>query len=127
MREAPGFVLRRTQPFRVMKQLRQFVSAGAYSNLRLATLRHQLQHEYIDYKIFRAIDRYRPARRFEGAVTIVRTEFSPRNSADLNQQWYEHTTQGGKVHIMPGHHGNWLDDDHIANFSDLLKATLHGA
>jgi surfactin synthase thioesterase subunit/acyl carrier protein len=126
MREAPGFVLGRTRPFRVIKQLRQFISAGAYSNLRLATLRHQLQHEYIDYKIFRAIDRYRPGGRFEGEVTIVRTEFSPRNSADLNQQWFEHTTKGGSVHIMPGHHGSWLDDDHIANFSSLLKAVLHG-
>jgi hypothetical protein len=56
----------------------------------------------------------------------VRTEFSPRNSADLNQQWFEHTTKGGSVHIMPGHHGSWLDDDHIANFSSLLKAVLHG-
>ncbi|MGF1630369.1 MAG: amino acid adenylation domain-containing protein [Kiloniellaceae bacterium] len=126
MREAPGFVLGRTLPFRVFKQLHQFVSAGAYSNLRRETLRLQLRHEYIDFKIFRAIDRYRPGSTFKGEVTIVRTEFSPPNSADLNKQWFECTTEGGSVHIMPGHHGTWLDDDHIANFSNLLKKTLHG-
>ena len=126
MREAPGFVLGRTFPFRVAKQLHQFVSSGAYSNLRRATLSHQLRHEYIDYKIFRAIDGYLPARRFDGEVVIVRTETSPRNSRDLNQQWYDNTTKGGSVHVMPGDHGNWLDDDHIANFSDLLKKTLGG-
>jgi hypothetical protein len=113
-------------PSRLWKQLHQFVSGGGYSNLRLATLRHQLRHEYLDYKIFRAIDRYLPARSFDGEVTIVRTEHSPRNSGDLNKQWFDRTTRGGSVHIMPGHHGNWLDDDHIGNFSGLLKKTLHG-
>ncbi len=126
MREAPGFLAGRTVPSRLWKQLHQFVSGGGYSNLRLGTLRHQLRHEYLDYKIFRAIDRYLPARRFDGEVTIVRTEHSPRNSGDLNKQWFDRTTRGGSVHIMPGHHGNWLDDEHIGNFSGLLKKTLHG-
>ncbi|GAB4391148.1 MAG: hypothetical protein Tsb0032_01610 [Kiloniellaceae bacterium] len=124
MREASGFVLGRTLPFRLFKQLHQFVSAGAYSNLRLATLRHQLRHEYLDYRIFRAIDRYLPGSTFDGEVTIVRTEHSPRSSRDLNQQWFDHTTGGGTVHIMPGDHATWLDEDHLGNFSSLLKEKL---
>jgi thioesterase domain-containing protein/acyl carrier protein len=127
MREAPDFVLDRTRPFRVFKQVHQFVSAGAYSNLRLATLRHQLRHEYLDYKIFRAIDRYLPGSTFDGEVTIVRTEHSPRSTKhDLNQQWYDHTTKGGSVHIMPGDHATWLDANHLGNFSSLLKEKLAG-
>jgi hypothetical protein len=127
MREAPGFLLGRTRPFRLFKQFHQFVSAGAYSNLRLSTLRHQMNHEYLDYKIFRAIDRYLPSSTFDGEVTIVRTEHSPRSSKlDLNQQWFDHTTKGGTVHIMPGDHGSWLDSDHIGNFSSLLKEKLSG-
>lgn len=124
MREAPGFVLGRTMPFRWAKQLGQFISAGAYSNLRPGTFSLQLQHEYLDYGIFRAIDRYLPGNTFEGEVTIVRTEFSPRNFRDLNQQWFDYTTKNGSVHTMSGNHATWLDEDHIANFSDLLKATL---
>ncbi len=124
VREAAGFVLHRTAPFRFAKQLRQFFSGGSFSHLSRATLPLQMQHEYIDYKIFRAIDRYLPSAPFRGRITIVRTAASPRSAIDLNQQWFDHTTEGGDVHVVSGHHENWLDD-HIDEFIAVLKTALN--
>ena len=123
MREASGFVLQRTAPFRFYKQLRQFVSAGSYRNLKPGTAALMLNHEYLDYKIFRAIDGYRPSDRFKGRITIIRTEASPPSSRDLNKQWFEFTTEDGDVHVLPGHHGNWLEE-HIDNFVDVLEVAV---
>ena len=61
MREAPGFVLGRTRPFRCFKQLCKFISSGAYSNLRRATPSLQLQHEYITESFGRSKTTYRRA------------------------------------------------------------------
>ena len=123
MREASGFVLQRTAPFRFYKQLRQFVSAGSYRNLKPGTAALMLNHEYLDYKIFRAIDGYRPSDRFKGRITIIRTEASPPSSRDLNKQWFEFTTEDGDVHVLPGHHGNWLEE-HIDNFVEVLEVAV---
>ena len=89
--------------------------------LEPATLPLQMQHEYIDYKIFRAIDCYLPSAPFRGRITIVRNWDSP---IDLNQEWFDHTTEGGDVHVVSGHHGNWLDD-HIDDFIPVLKTALN--
>ncbi|MCH7675791.1 hypothetical protein IH879_12665 [candidate division KSB1 bacterium] len=83
-----------------------------------------MKHEYIDYKIFRAIDSYRPSAPFRGRITIVRTAASPRGEIDVNQEWFDHTTEGGDVHVVSGHHGNWLDD-HIDEFIAVLKTALN--
>lgn len=127
LRERPGFSLHRTAPFRFAKQLLQFVRAGSYANLKPGLIGPLLKHEYIDYKLFRAIDRYLPSQAFQGEVMIVRTELSRDLKKDINQPWFDHTTKGGSVHIMSGHHGNWLDEERIDKVGELLKTFLYGS
>ncbi|MEN8109169.1 MAG: amino acid adenylation domain-containing protein, partial [Pseudomonadota bacterium] len=74
---APGF--RRGVMFgkpaltRVLHQLRYQMVPELIADLTLRTLREAIRHARIEYRIFRAMDLYMPAGRFEGPIDLVRT------------------------------------------------------
>lgn len=124
LRESNGFILKRSAPYMVARQLRYLITGGALRNSSTQALKVLVKHEYIEYLILRALSNYSPRGSFEGRVTIVRTEHSPiLTSSDLNKPWADHSTGGAQVHVVPGTHETWFED-HLENFTQVLRDSL---
>ncbi len=127
LRVANGFILQKSAPYMIARQLRYMITGGALRNSGLQALKVLLKHEYIEYVILRALNKYRPRGRYRGKATIVRTEFSPvKTSADLNKPWADRCDGGAEVHVVPGDHDTWFER-HIDNFVGVLRDSLDEA
>jgi hypothetical protein len=84
-----------------------------------------MKHEYLEYQIFGALDSYTPKSKYDGRISLIRTEVSPAISYDINQEWRDLSTLGAELHVVPGNHDNWLDD-HMKEFSDVVSSSLLG-
>jgi surfactin synthase thioesterase subunit/acyl carrier protein len=129
--QAPGHF---TGPFqrqsalvRSLKHLRGLVRRGSVRGFGLREMLALIKHEYIEYRIFRASERYDPSEQYQGKLNVVRTAgHTPSDSEDLSMGWSKFGTEGAEVHIMPGDHQTWLEF-HSDKFGDLLKTTLAAA
>ena len=125
---APGYGQTTRKPafLRVAKQARSIVSRGSLGDLRPRNLAQLLEHETIEYRIFRSVEIYRPARVFEGNLTIILTEEQrPADASDPSAGWAALTTNGAHVRYVPGDHDTLLDH-HIDALGDLVQTSLHG-
>ncbi len=119
-----GFSWRRSAPVVVLRQLRYFVTGGVLKNPSWAALRVLAKHEYIEYLIMRALMTYAAPGKYEGKVTIVRTEHSPiQTSADLNRPWADRAAGGADVVVVKGDHASWFDK-HMDQFVGVLRSAL---
>ena len=118
-----GRSIRRSAPFRLLRQASYLMSGGSVFKMDRRALGVLLKHEYVEYRIFRALDNYRPSGRYKGKITLVRTAESPKSTHDLNKEWQELATEGADVKTVPGNHNNWLED-HLDAFSKLLESRL---
>jgi thioesterase domain-containing protein/acyl carrier protein len=123
LRQTERRPMNRSAPFRLARQFRNLVSRGSLWTMDRKSIAVLLKHEYAEYCIFRALDKYHPSRPFDGRITLIRTAESPRISYDLNEEWKPLATLGIDVHVVPGNHENWLDD-HADEFSGLLQSCL---
>ena len=46
-----------------------------------------------------------------------------KTRADINQPWFDRASEGGKMHVVSGAHGNWLYD-HIDELVDIINGRL---
>ena len=125
---APGFqrgaVFGKSAFTRVLHLLRYQMAPELIADLNLRTLREAIRHARIEYRIFRAMDRYKPACRFEGSINLVRTaEHGFGMNADRTLGWGEHASGGVQVHVVPGNHDTWLLQ-FASEFGDVLEKIL---
>lgn len=109
---------------RMSQQLKALYRHLSIADLNTRTLREVIQHEYIEYRIFRAMDQFQPTRPFQGQIVLARTAES-RGSWDTDRTlgWGGFASGGVQVHDLPGNHDTWLVD-HAEVFGDLLDACL---
>ena len=127
LRSSHAFSLHHSAPMLLARQARALLSRGALQGLNSRSAKVLLKHERIDYSIMRAVNDYLPSARFNGKLTIVRTEHSPVSSAgDLNKPWAERASEGADVHVVRGSHDTWFDD-YLQDFAAVLRASLKPA
>lgn len=127
----PGYsamVAGRTALSRVTGQARGVIGRIGWGDLRPRNLAQLVRHGYIEYRIFRAVDRYRPSRAFEGELTIARFHQDlPDNNRDSGQDpaggWSAHATAGAAVRLVPGDHDTLLPL-HAQELGDLVQSSL---
>jgi surfactin synthase thioesterase subunit len=110
---APGFrrgvVFGKSAIVRVLQQLKYQLAPELIADLNLRTLHEATRHARIEYCIFRAMDRYKPAGRFEGPINLVRTaEHRFGAHVDRALGWGEHVSGDVQVQDVPGNHDTWL-------------------
>lgn len=125
---APGFrrgvVFGKSAITRVLQQLKYQMGPELIADLNLRTLREASRHARIEYRIFRAMDRYKPAGRFEGPISLVRTvEHCFGANADRALGWGEHASGGVQVRDVPGNHDTWLLQ-FASEFGSVLEEIL---
>ena len=125
---APGFrrgvVFGKSAIMRVLLQLKYQMAPELIADLNLRTLREATRHARIEYRIFRAMDRYKPAGRFEGPINLVRAaEHRFGANADRALGWGEHVSGDVQVQDVPGNHDTWLVQ-FASEFGDALEKIL---
>ena len=125
LRPANGRPLTRSLPGRMLRQFRHLLSKGSLLSMDWRGMSVLMKHEYLEYQIFGALDAYKPAVKYHGQITLVRTAESPASSYDLNQEWRDLATEGVDLHVVPGNHDNWLEE-HMGEFSDVVASCLLG-
>jgi amino acid adenylation domain-containing protein len=125
LRPAGGRALSRSVPARMMRQFRHLFSKGSLMKMDWRGMSVLMKHEYLEYQIFGALDSYTPKSKYDGRISLIRTEVSPAISYDINQEWRDLSTLGAELHVVPGNHDNWLDD-HMKEFSDVVSSSLLG-
>ena len=119
-----GVVFGKSAIKRVLHQLKYQLATEIIAELNLRTLREAIRHSRIEYRIFRAMDIYRPAGRFEGPVSFLRTaEHNFGGDTDRALGWGEHATGDVEVRDIPGNHDTWLVR-HAREFGDTLEKIL---
>ena len=109
---------------RMAQQLRSLCRHLDPGDLNPRTLRDVIRHEYIEYCIFRAMDRFVPARPFQGQIILARTaENRGEWDTDRNLGWGDLACGGVQVQDLPGNHDTWLVE-YAEAFGDLLDACL---
>ena len=119
-----GVVFGKSAFTRVLHQLKYQMAPELIADLNLRTLREAIRHARIEYRIFRAMDLYKPADRFDGPINLVRAaEHRFGANADRALGWSEHATGGVQVQDVPGNHDTWLLQ--FANeFGNILENIL---
>ena len=109
---------------RMIRQLRSLSRHLGMADLNLRTLREVVRHEYLEYRIFRAMDSFQPAQPFRGRIVLARTAQS-RGSWDTDPHlgWAQLASEGVETHTLPGNHDTWLIE-HADVFGDLLDHCL---
>ena len=124
LRESKGFSLRRYPAYLSLDRLRYMVTGGTLFKSNLQSLRVLARHELAEYRINQALCAYVPGRHYQGDITLIRTAVSPfKTRADINQPWFDRASEGGKVHVVSGDHGNWLYD-HIDELVGIINGRL---
>ncbi len=124
---ANGAVFGRSAPFRVLNQLKALLSRARMSDLNIRTFIEIVKHEYIEYRIFRAMDNYAPTSKFEGEIVLARTiEDRHEWDVDLAMGWGDFSTKGVSVHQLSGNHKSWLVD-YTEDFGNFLESRLKPA
>jgi hypothetical protein len=109
---------------RVLHQLKYQMGPELIADLNLRTLREASRHARIEYRIFRAMDQYKPAGRFEGPIYLIRTaEHRFGANVDRTLGWGEHASGGVQVRDVPGNHDTWLLQ-YASEFGDILEKIL---
>jgi hypothetical protein len=94
------------------------------ADINLRTLLEIVKHEYIEFCIFRAMDKFSPTQKFDGEIIVARTVENRKSwDTDLAMGWGELATGGSKVHKLPGNHDNWLAD-YAGQLGDFLDSCL---
>ena len=126
LHESKGIGLRRYASYLSLQRLRHLIAGGALFKSSWHTLRVMAKHELLEYRINQALCAYAPTKRYDGDITLVRTEESPFKTtpADINQQWLGRASEGGKVHVVKGNHGNWLYDEKLDDFARIIDSRL---
>ncbi len=111
-------------PFRIMSQLKSLLRRARISDLNLRMVTEMIRHEYLEYRIFHAMDSYRPTRKYKGEIVLARTveDRNPLDS-DLTMGWEKHATNGVKVYEIAGNHETWLVN-YAPEFGDFLESIL---
>lgn len=125
---APGYgngaVFGRSAIYRVINQLRALLGHAQLADLNLRTLSELVKHEYLEYRIFRAMDTYQTNATFSGEIVLARcVENRKAWDTDLALGWGERATSGARVHKLSGNHDTWLID-HTEAFGDFLNSCL---
>jgi surfactin synthase thioesterase subunit len=125
---APGYgngaVFGRSAIYRVINHLRALLGHAQIADLNLRTLSELLKHEYLEYRIFRAMDTYQTNAIFSGEIVLARcVENRKAWDTDLALGWGERATSGARVHKLSGNHDTWLVD-HTEAFGDFLNSCL---
>ena len=124
LRESKGFSLRRYPAYLTLERVRYLITGGGLFKSNLQSLRVLAKHELAEYRINQALCAYAPTTRYQGDITLIRTAVSPfKTRVDINQPWFERASEGGKVHVVSGDHGNWLYD-HIGDLVGVISDRL---
>ncbi len=123
-----GLTLRRFALYLAALRFRYLLTGGALRHSSWSGIQALLRHEHIEYRILQALCSYAPRENFRGGITLVRTADSPApvSAVDINQQWVDLATEGAELHVVPGNHGNWLED-HLDDFIRVLEGRLEPA
>ena len=109
---------------RVLTEVWKMIRQGALRRFNRQALRILMQHEYIEYKIFKAMEKYHPASPYLGNMTLARhfaAEFPELEESTMG--WKDWVTGRVEVHKLPGQHRGWLDN-YWEPFSQLLDDCL---
>jgi surfactin synthase thioesterase subunit/acyl carrier protein len=119
-----GAVFGKMAIFRVIDQMKTLARHLQVADINLRTLLEIVKHEYIEFCIFRAMDKFSPTQKFDGEIIVARTVENRKSwDTDLAMGWGELATGGSKVHKLPGNHDNWLVD-YSGEFGDFLDSCL---
>ncbi|HLJ68941.1 MAG TPA: amino acid adenylation domain-containing protein [Chloroflexota bacterium] len=81
----------------------------------------------LKWSVLAAMRRYQP-KPYDGPVAMFLTEDAPyRTRFDLRLLWAEYAMAGLEVHTIPGDHGTFLDEPHVAIAARRLSACLDRA
>lgn len=109
---------------RVARMFRHQLAPALLADPGPSTLRSVWQHAAIEFRIFRAVDRYRPRRDFRGTIDFLRTErHRYPEASDATRGWGSVATGGATVRQVPGDHDTWLTQ-HAARFGEVLDELL---
>ena len=128
LRESRGWSLSRFAGYHSLLRLRYLITGGQLFKMKWRQLKVQAGHELVENRILKAICSYEPSRRFDGKVTIIRTEESPNSVVSmevLNQQWIDRASEGGEVVVVPGNHQTWMHD-HFEDFARMIGSRIQG-
>jgi hypothetical protein len=94
------------------------------SDINLHTLREISRHEYIEYSIFQAMDKYLPSTSFQGDLILARTgESMGEWDTDKELGWGGYISSGIEIRNLPGNHDTWLVE-HAQEFGEVLNSCL---
>lgn len=110
---------------RVVAQARNMLGRSSWGDiLRTKNVAQLLKHEYIEYRIFRAVDNYNPTRTFQGKLVIIRFQTNvPKDVKDPTGGWAERATNGAAVCLVPGNHDTLLEL-HAHELGDVVQSSL---
>ncbi|MBI3457316.1 MAG: amino acid adenylation domain-containing protein [Candidatus Rokubacteria bacterium] len=117
--------LRRTTLFRVARQMRSDLRGRSLLSLGGKELLILIRHEAVEYRILRAMRRYRP-RPYDGTLVVVRAAEQPPSLRDPALGWEALATAGIRIYTLPGSHHTWLME-HTAELASVLRTCLDEA
>ena len=117
-------VFARSSASRVAAQLRTMLARASWRDLRPANIAQVIRHEVIEYRIFQAMNSYRPSRMFDGQLVLVHTE-ADRARVNLanGAGWASFATAGVEVCFVPGSHETCLQF-HAHDLGEMLQSKL---
>jgi amino acid adenylation domain-containing protein len=109
---------------RVVQQLKAFYRSLSMSDINLHTLREISRHEYIEYSIFHAMDKYLPSASFQGSLILARTgESMGEWDTDKELGWGKYISSSIEIRNLAGNHDTWLAE-HAQQFGKVLNSCL---
>ena len=95
---------------RVVRHARILLSKGSIRSFRLREWWTLVKHEYIEFVIFSAIERYRPDGRINAKTIMIWPSDSAPYLEVLENHWKQFTNDNLSVHTVKGEHDSWLDE-----------------
>jgi len=84
------------------------------------------KHEYMEFVIFSAMERYRPEGRIHATTTMIWPSEAESHLDQLRDYWTQFTNDRLSILTVKGEHDTWLDES-VAELGDLLAERIASA